>query len=230
MTEIGEEIEVEIKIPSEHEEETPPEDDDELDADFEDFKKTVSEHKVVPEEETDERSVTNKGDEVFENIKLKIFMGLFFTLIDGVHLIIYKFISKYELEKEDLALDDTDKEGMQMYFQTPKIMNFINSIPVEIMGFIHLEWMYLQKYQDVVKVKEEEELARQKKIAILTKIKNKNNPPVEEEEEEEEEETVGSKDPPEEKPKRKYKKRKKKARKKAMPKKQEITEDINFKG
>lgn len=221
-----------IETAPEEKKDIPPVDD--LQNDFEEFKKSTSEHKAEPvtEENTENTehkttTVTNKSNEVFDNMKLKMFMGLFFALIDGVHLIVYRFISKYELTKEDLALDETDHEGLQMYFQTPRIMNFINSIPVEIMGFIHLEWLYLQKYQDVVKVKEEEEAQRQKKIAILKKIKNKNNPKEEEEQEEEEPEEQPEEQPEEEeteeekpKPKRKYKKRKRgkyKPRKKVEP-------------
>lgn len=144
---------------------------DELEAAFEAFNQNNSEHK--PEEQTSDSNEIDPTEidlNQAENFKLQIFMSLMFALLDGLHVFIYNFMSKYKLTTDDIGLDENDREGLQMYFKTQRVMDLINRLPVEVMGFIHIEWLYFQKFRDFKKAKELEE-------------------PEEEEEETEEEET-----------------------------------------
>jgi hypothetical protein len=150
---------------------------DDLEADFKKFNQTTTDQK--PEENT----IREEGDPGIdlsqaEDFKLQIFLSLMFALLDGMHLFIYRFLTKYKLEKEDLALDEDDKQGLQIYFRTQKVMDLINRMPVEIIGFIHMEWMYFEKFQEF-----------NKKMKEL----NPEEEEQEEEEEEQEEETMDQK-------------------------------------
>ena len=42
--------------------------------------------------------------------------------------------TKYKLEKEDIALDETDRAGIEMYFKTKRVMTIINKLTVRIIG------------------------------------------------------------------------------------------------
>ena len=159
------------EAPEETIEETIEEPLDELEADFEKFNQSSTSHEI---EENEQQSESSDSPEIdlsdAENFKLQIFLSLMFALLDGLHVFIYKFISKYKLSREDIALDESDKAGLEIYFRTQKVMDLINRLPVEVIGFIHIEYMYFNKFQEFKKIKEAEE-------------------PEEEEEETEEEET-----------------------------------------
>ena len=83
-----------------------------------------------------------------ENFKLQIFISLMFTLLDGLHVFIYGFMSKYKITREDIGLDETDKQGLEIYFKTQRVMDLINRLPVEVIGFLHIEYMYFNKFQE----------------------------------------------------------------------------------
>lgn len=177
---------------------------DELEEDFKRFSESRSTNN--PEEK---RTEPDEEDDIFEseisdgdNFKLQMFLSLAFALLDGLHVFLYGFISKYKITKEDIALEESDREGLEIYFRTQRVMDMINRLPVELIGFIHIEYMYFQKFQDFNnKMKELEEPTED----------------IEEEEEEEEEEK------PIRAPKKKVKKKavKKKASVKKAAKKPE---------
>jgi hypothetical protein len=156
MSEEVEEIEQEeqpITVSSENTEEVV----DELEAEFEKFNKTNSEHKPEENTSTDSNDPTEIDLSMAENFKLQLFMGFMFELIDGIHVFLYGFMTRHKLTKEDIALDEDDKEGLQMYFRTERVMNLINRIPAELMGFIHMEYLYFNKFREFKKHKDIEE-------------------------------------------------------------------------
>ena len=153
MSEETEEIENETeeveKIIFETEEEN-------LEDDFEKFEKSTSENNPEEEEEEDifEKNISDN-----DSLKLKIFLSLFFSLLDGFHTFVYGMISKYKLTKEDIGLDDDDREELEVHFRTQRVMTVINKIPTELMGLIHMEYMYFTKFQEFnAKMKEAEEV------------------------------------------------------------------------
>ena len=131
---------------------------DELEADFEKFNQTHTDNEAQQEaQQADENEPIEIDLSDAENFKLQIFLSLMFALLDGLHVFIYKFISKYKISREDIALDESDKAGLEIYFRTQKVMDLINRLPVEVIGFLHIEYMYFNKFQDFKKQKEVEE-------------------------------------------------------------------------
>lgn len=130
---------------------------DELEEEFEKFNKTNSEHKPEENSSTDSGDPTEIDLSMAENFKLQLFMGFMFELIDGIHVFLYGFMTRHKLTKEDISLDEDDKEGLQMYFRTERVMNLINRIPAELMGFIHMEYLYFNKFREFKKHKDVEE-------------------------------------------------------------------------
>ena len=129
---------------------------DDIEAAFEKFEQTTSAHK--PEETTANSNDPTEIDlSIAEDFKLQLFMGFMFELIDGIHVFIYGFISKYKIDREDIGLDENDREGLQMYFRTERVMNLINRVPAELMGIIHMEYLYFQKFRDFNKKMKEQE-------------------------------------------------------------------------
>ena len=154
----------------------------ELDQDFADFVENYSKHDFTKEQEQEtantvkeevktegeqaqgsqapEQKTTFASNSTFDNFKLQMFVGIFFGLLDGLHFFVYSFISKHKLEKEDLAFDEDDREAVTPYFKTDKIMALINKLPNELIGIIHIEWIYHNKYKEAIEDKKEEEAER----------------------------------------------------------------------
>ncbi len=179
----------------ETEEENTGSDDDELENDFANFRKTKSTHEI-PKEEKPEASNDFIPDNVTDadDFKIKMFTGIFFMIVDELHVFLYNFFSKHKLTRDDIGLDEDDRDGLNIYFKTKKVMDFINRLSPEVMGLIHMEWLYYNKFKEFTDRKKLEE---------------------KKEEEQEEEEEEESDDNQEEKTERKapVKKRKKKKRK-----------------
>lgn len=177
---------------------------DELERDFAEFEKSKSENSVEELKPVVSPEADIFDDEISEadNFKVQLFMSLMFALLDGLHVFIYGFISKYKITREDIALEESDREGLAMYFKTKKVVDMINRLPVEVIGFVHMEYMYFNKFQDFNQKMQALELAQGKD---------------QEEEEEEEEEQEPKKAAPKKRPKKK-KSVKKKAAKKEAPK------------
>jgi len=97
--------------------------EDEFEEDFKDFNQHKTQHKIeVAKVEDENRDIFSDDNEIStaDEFKLQFFLGLIFSLLDGVHVILYRMFTKYKLEKEDIALDDDDKAGLEMYFKTKK--------------------------------------------------------------------------------------------------------------
>jgi len=210
---------------------------EDIDAAFKEFINTKSDHTF---EETHEETNTSSGGgepipereqqtETFDlaaDFKLKLFLNLFFLLLDGVHAFVYNMFSKYKIKREDIALEDGDKEGLEVYFRTPRIMGLINKLPPEIIGLVHIEYLYFEKFKDFKKEQEEKErlaLEAQKEEEEQEQEEQEETELQEQEEEREEEEEQEQEEQEEKqeqiiKPKRKYKKRKRSRRKTARKK------------
>lgn len=185
---------------------------DDLEADFAKFAESHSDMDIPQIEES---SSTEDPTEIdlsdADSFKLQIFLSLCFALLDGLHAFIYGFISKYKLMREDIALDESDKAGLEIYFRTQKVMNIINRLPVEVIGFLHIEYMYFNKFQEFNKRMKEQDADE-----LRTRVRES----LEEQQEEEEQEPEELEEPEEieeiEEPKPVIKRA---PRKKAKPKK-----------
>lgn len=164
-----------------------------INKDFDDFVNSTSQHEFPDKEENKEEQAKQEEDissAMVDNFKLQMFTGLLFLLLDGVHSFLFRFVSKYDVKSKDIAFDEADKEAVQIYFNTPRVMNFINKMPAELIGFMHVEYIYYQKFAEL---KEE------------GKLKRKGQKVHEEEEEEDAQEykAPAKKAAPKRKPKRK---------------------------
>jgi hypothetical protein len=192
-----------------------PEDD--LENDFEKFNQNISNHQIEQPEDNDDPENLEIDLSDAENFKLQIFLSLMFALLDGLHVFVYKFMTKYKITREDIALDETDKAGLEIYFRTQKVMDLINRLPVEIIGFFHIEYMYFNKFQDFKKKAELEEPEEEEE-----ENEEPEEPEEEEEEEEEEKKAPAKKAAKKAAPKKAAKKKPaKKAAKKAAAKKED---------
>lgn len=148
---------------------------DELEDDFEKFVNGNSEHTIDKENKSETTTIDflPNADEfnMVEDFKVQIFAGIFFSLLDELHFFIYKFMSKHDLKKEDLSLDEDDQEGLQMYFKTKRVLDLINKLPVELIGFIHVEWIYYQKFRDATNNKKDSE--QEKKLILLKEFEER---------------------------------------------------------
>lgn len=174
-----EETETPKTIEETQESNTPEEtENDEIEEAFQRFNEANSEQKAEePQGNANDSDPTEIDLSQAENFKLQIFISLMFTLLDGLHVFVYGFISKYKITRDDIGLDENDKQGLEMYFKTQRVMDMINRLPVEIIGFLHIEYMYFNKFQEFNKKMKASELEEEEQ----------------ETEEEEEEETIEDK-------------------------------------
>lgn len=159
---------------------------DELELEFNRFKSTKTEHNSQEEEEHESESSDFIPDEnnisEVEQFEVQMFLGFCFTLIDGLHVWVYKYISKHEITDEELSLNDKEQEALMKYFQTKRVLAIIRKLPSELIGFVHMEWMYYRKYRNIAKAKEkeEEEKSKLKLIDAYRKIKSRNTEKIKE--------------------------------------------------
>lgn len=136
---------------------------------FDNFLNTSTEHsfennQAETETETETTEQPNNEAPPIENnlsfadeFKVTMFIGFIFMFLDGIHAFAYQFISKYKFDKKELAMDKEDKEALEMYFKTPRVAAILNKIPTEIIGLVHMEYIYWQKFQEIMERKKEEE-------------------------------------------------------------------------
>jgi hypothetical protein len=155
---------------------------DELERDLANFRESETTHDVEQEPEEQEEPEDFMPDEsdlnAVEEFKVQMFLGFCFTLLDGFHVWVYKYISKYEITDDQMSLTETEQNALMNYFKTKRVLEIINKIPPEFIGIIHMEYMYYRRYRQIVKQKEEEEVkeAENKKqllIEAALKIKRK---------------------------------------------------------
>jgi hypothetical protein len=151
---------------------------DELDDDFEKFKRSKTVHKIDIEEETNRDRKGNfipDDDDIIEieDFQVQMFLGFCFTMLDGFHVFVYKYISKYELKDEDMSLSEKEQESLMSYFKTKRIIEFIKKLPTELIGIFHMEWMYYRRYKQITKEKEAEE-AKNDKLLLVERMRKFN--------------------------------------------------------
>lgn len=165
-----------------------------LDKDFEQFQSSKSEHEIEkqPEAQTNQDEFIPTEINMVESFKLQMFLGLFFLMLDGMHVFMYRFISKLDIKKDDIALDESDQESLAVYFQTPRVLALINKLPSELIGLVHIEYLYWQKFEEVKKT--------------LKKIETKTDEQTNTKKETQNKKSSESKAPPRKKAKRRSKK------------------------
>lgn len=165
---IGGEIEEEEEIETEEEEEELSE-EEELERAYKEHKKTISEHKF-----TETKTKTNSVPELEPNEEfvIQVFSGLFFSLCDEMMTFLLNFFSKHKLISEDIALSETQQGALQIYFKTERVIRFIQKLKPELIGIIHMGWMYFQNMKKHNK-KQDELIKAEKEKALKEKPKKK---------------------------------------------------------
>jgi hypothetical protein len=149
------------------------EEDDELEEAFKEFKKETSEHKFSEEHKNSEitKPKINENDEFL----ISVFSGMFFALCDGLHGFIFNFFSKHKLDTEAVELSETQRKGLEIYLKTERVVKFLQKLSPELIGIVHMEWMYFQNMKAYNK-KQDELIAEQnkkKKVIAETPVKKK---------------------------------------------------------
>jgi hypothetical protein len=133
---------------------------EEIEDDFEDFKKHTSEHKFTEASKEGEivKPKINENDEFL----ISMFSGMFFSLCDGLHGFVFNFFSKHKLDSEAIELTEPQKKGLEVYFKTERVVKFLNKLSPELIGIVHMEWLYFQNMK-VYNKKQDELIAEQNK-------------------------------------------------------------------
>jgi len=158
---------------------------------FDEFARTSSQHTVSKEKSNSENSDNNSfADDVeldiVDQFKIKMFLGLAFILVDGLHEFLYSMVTKYKIKKGSMSLDEEDQQTLEVYFQSKKMVELINKIPTQVIGIVHMEYIYYQKFKEL----REDNLLELKDKHKKKKVKAREEEEEFEEEEEEEQEEV----------------------------------------
>lgn len=168
VNDVSEEEEEVISEEKKEEEEEVKSEEDELEEAFAQFKKETSEHKFTEAVKEEERKVISKMNENDEFL-ISMFSGMFFSLCDGLHGFVLNFFSKHKLDSEAIELTEPQKKGLEVYFKTERVIKFLNKLSPELLGFVHMEWLYFQNMKAYNKKMDEkieaEAEARKKLIA-----------------------------------------------------------------
>lgn len=141
----------------------------ELEDAFNQFRKETSEHKVNEETKSEiVKPKINSNDEFL----ISVFSGMFFALCDGLHGFIFNFFSKHKLDTEAIELSETQKQGLEIYLKTERVVKFLQKLSPELIGIVHMEWMYFQNMKTYNK-KQDELIEAQKQVK-----KKEEKPPV----------------------------------------------------
>ena len=131
-----------------------------LEDEFAEFINTSSEHSFENNEaeKTNTAAIAPENNLTFaDEFKVTMFIGFIFMFLDGIHAFVYQFFSKYKFDKKELAMDADDKEALELYFKTPRVAALLNKIPTELIGVAHMEYIYFQKFQEILERKKEED-------------------------------------------------------------------------
>ncbi len=134
--------------------------DNDLTADFNQFEKTVSdftpEQKEVPTNNvsndsggTTSSTTEKEEDPIVKQLKLKMLVGLVCTVLVGVNNKLLNIIKGSNVPFKEMELDETEKESLIPYLDSPEILAFLDKIPAWLMGVIHFEYMMFQKHGDL---------------------------------------------------------------------------------
>jgi len=166
---------------TEDSEEEEKSEEDELEDDFNDFKKTTSDHKFTQQVKDAEKSVTDKMS-ANDEFLISMFSGMFFSLCDGLHGFIFNFFSKHKLNSEDIELTEGQRKGLEIYFKTERVIKFLNKLSPELIGIVHMEWLYFQnmklynKKQDALIEAQREKKNKTEKPPVKKKKRKKKKP------------------------------------------------------
>lgn len=144
---------------------------DEIEDAFSNFMQSKTKHEAPVQEEKHE--LENDDIDIGTQFKTRLFVGLFFLVLDGFHAFLYSQLSKYKITKEEMEMNAKDQEALEMYFQSPKVVAFINKLPEWIIGIAHTEYIYWHKFKSIVRTHEAKELKEAERKKALPKIKKK---------------------------------------------------------
>lgn len=126
--------------------------DRELEDSYKRFEESTSDFDPDQEEPEDlgDTNIFNNKQKKFENhFKVQMFIGIFFFLMDSLHAFVYQMFSKYKIDHKELSLDIDEREGLDMYFHDPRVTNFINKLNPMVLGVLHMEYLYFQKFRQL---------------------------------------------------------------------------------
>ena len=144
-------------------EETKPEEINEtsLEDDFKMFEETVS--KFKPENKKEPEKIIDGENIIADNFiqpdavtefKIKMFLGFALFLLTGFNTFIFNKFLRKDISISEMELNEREKDAVSKYLNSPEIIRWLQKIPSYIWAILHIEFMYYQKYQFAVKLKE----------------------------------------------------------------------------
>jgi hypothetical protein len=122
-------------------------------------------HKVEKVEEG-ENSVGEEGAQAIEiksyELKKHLVLKVGNFLFTGFHLFIFNAISKTKITYDELKLSDEELESLEEYV-SEEIIRLLDIIPDWLFPIIHIEFMYIEKWQDIIIEKKKLEENEKKK-------------------------------------------------------------------
>lgn len=134
---------------------------DDLEDEFAKFNNTVSDFKpeqppaktdgtILAETETD--TVPLEQD-LGNQFKIKMFLGFGLFLVGGLNTWILNKFRGGDIAVEDMELSEPEKKSVSKYLYTPEFLAWLAKIPSWFWAILHIEFMYVQKYNFQMKLK-----------------------------------------------------------------------------
>ena len=147
----------EVKIDEQAKAQTPPAENPETLTDaFDEFEKYTTDLKAVNVEEAKKDGSVATTPDLSYQVKVHFFVGIFLTLVSGVHVIVVNLFAKMDLTLEDLRFEDHEKAALTPYFNSPKIVELLNKLPDWVLLVAQMEFFMVNKISRVVKQKKEQ--------------------------------------------------------------------------
>ena len=160
ITEIKEEIlnrETEEPIKEQMEEPAQNNSSTPIENSFDKFIKTTSE--FSPEEESEGTVIQNeevKGEvkkelSFEEKAKVRIFLGFFLYVIEGVATMILNMVCNSKVPTDKMRLTDDEKLSIIPYLENEEFIKFLNKLPTWLIGSVHVGSMFMFKHNAIYK-------------------------------------------------------------------------------
>lgn len=133
----------------------------ELDKAFDDFEKNDAEFTPDPKPQEKENDIKIKFGEpekiidpnqhFIDDMKAKFFVGMFTYLLAGANTFLLNMIMGYEVPVEQMEMNEAEKISVSHYMKSPEIMAWLNKLPPWLIGIMHVEYIFIRKFNAVKK-------------------------------------------------------------------------------
>lgn len=84
-----------------------------------------------------------------QRVKVRMLLGFFCFILSWGNTIVLNMIFKAEVPVSELELDETEKNSILPYLESPEVITFIENLPVWLIAVVHIESMFIEKFMAV---------------------------------------------------------------------------------